>query len=156
MKDKKIEVVASSFCLMELSDTKKEDLFFTKIFIKQKKTINDFISLRRSIDLSNEELEENSEFIQDTMSKLKFVEWLKLKEDASDLLLDVSKTTNISAPDSIHFVTAVLSDCTHLITEDTHLMKHANRLLEEADKDEKAPVKLKVLGVEQAIKDVFT
>ncbi len=156
LKDKKIKVVASFYCLMELSDTKKDDLFFYKCFVKQKKTITDFISERKSKNLSSEELEENSEFIQETIEKLKYIEWLDLEENATDLLLEVSRLTNISAPDSIHLTTAFLAGCSHLITEDTHLIKYANKLLKVVSEEEKIEIKLKVLGVEPSIKEIIS
>lgn len=153
-KTKKIEIVASSYCLMELSDIHKEYLFFNKCFIKEMKTVSDFISERKSKNLSKQELQENSKHIEDNIGELDFIKWLDLDEKAWPLMVDYSRTTNIDAPDIIHLTTAYLADCSHLITNDGNFKKHANNLLKERSKEEKEVIKLKVLNVEEVIKEI--
>lgn len=149
LKDKKIPVVASFYCLMEFSDTNKDDLFFYKSIIKEKKTYSEFSSARKQKSLSKQDLTENKELVLGIAGELKFVEWLDLDEKAMVPMLDVSTGTNIDAPDVIHLLTAYLANCSYLVTGDGHFLKYANKFLEEEEESS-----LKVVTVEQAIKEI--
>lgn len=151
LKDSKITVVASFYCLMEFSDTNKDDIYLYRCLIKEKKTYFEFISSRNQKTLSLQDLKENSEQVLDVIKSLKYIQWLNLDKNAMETMLITSMETNIAAPDVIHLTTAYLAECSHLITNDGSFLKHAKKFLKKEEETD-----LNVVNVDQAIKEIWS
>lgn len=132
IRDLKIECVTSIFSLMELLDTKKDDLFFSKK-LSQKMEINEILRRRRNKDLNMYDLEELSKYLELRFFKTyPFIQPVNITRDESwSLALSISASSNLSANDTVHLVTAWESKCNILVTNDEQFIKSATSLLRE-------------------------
>jgi len=130
VRDLKIECVTSIFTLMELLDTKKDDIFFNKK-LSQKMEINTIIRQRGNKDLNIYDFEELSNYISNKFfTTYSFIQPVNITRDESwDLALYISRNSNMSASDIIHLVTAWESKCNILVTNDSQFIKSAAELL---------------------------
>jgi len=119
---KKVLCYTSFFLLMELSDTKKDDLFFQEAINKKW----EFKTIMR--ERNNQCLEKHH---------------FEKVSDYNNNLLD----SNIWSPDAVHLATALSNDCNLLITSDSKFKIEADKVAKKFTK-----YNLKILGIEEAHK----
>jgi len=158
LREKKIACVSSIFTLMELLDIEKDDLFFNN-HLKKGEEVSGINRGRDKRDLISEDLKNISKQVENLLQTYSFVELVNIVEDGGwDLTKQVCELANLSAPDSIHLATAILSDCNFLITSDTFLISEGKKLIKftNTDAEEKNKIKLEIASPEKLIKDILT
>jgi len=129
VKEKGWRCLTSAFTFMELSDIRQDNKFIYNqlaLGVHIKKAY-------RSLDqrnLSPHDLDTTQESVDVLFSEnYPFVEFFGLNEFGWDRALEIKATTNISAPDSVHVVTAIEAGCDVLVTLDNFIRKEAEALI---------------------------
>ena len=145
IRDNKWKCFTSVFTAMEFTDTEKDAIFFNKK-IRLGWDINKILRLRQQKDISREDLKEAENVVKSFFDEYKFIEFVNIEDvnleenEAWNLALKISSSSNLSAPDVIHLVTAWQSKCDIIITSDEFFIKEGNEIL----KKEKVWNKLRV------------
>ncbi len=93
--------------------------------------------------------------IQNHLETYKFIAFANINDIGWNMASEISRSSNLSAPDSIHLATALGSGSNILVTSDTFLIKEGNALIKnhnQAKTDKKEQILLEVITPEQAIK----
>lgn len=132
IKKKKWRCVTSTFSIMELQDTEKDYIFFTRK-IREGWEINEILSARRQINLNEATLARITKGIDKFLEKYKFLETWDLEKDDDWILANIiSSSTNLSAQDSIHLATAFIVGSNLIVTHDNHFKKEAETFIKES------------------------
>jgi len=129
IRDNKWKCFTSIFTAMEFTDTEKDAIFFNKK-IRRGLDINKILRSRYQKDLGKDDLKEAENIVKSFFEEYKFVEFVNLEGKAWDLALKISSTSNLSAPDVVHLVTAWQSGCDIIVTSDEFFIKEGKRILE--------------------------
>lgn len=145
---KKIKCFISNFLLMELSDTKKDDLFFQEA-INKKLEFKTIMRERNNQCLEKHHFEKIAQYLDNLSESYPFLNKLLLSEEGWEVALSISSEFNIWSPDAVHLVTALSNDCDLLVTSDSKFKKEAEKVAEKFTK-----YNLKIVEVEEAQKIV--
>lgn len=143
---KKMSCFISFFSMMELSDTKKDDLYFQEV-INKKWEFKKIMRERNNSCLEKHHFEKISNYTDNLLESHQFLKTLLLSKDGWDVALSISSNSNIWSPDAIHLATALSNECDLLITSDRHFKEEANKITKTFTK-----YNLKVVEVEAAQK----
>jgi len=144
--NKKCSCFTSAFLLMELCDTKKDDLFFQEA-INKKWEFKKIIRERNNPNLEEHHFKEISEYLNNLLESYPFLEKLSLSEEGWQVATAISSSSNIWSPDGVHLATALSNECDLLITSDTQFKKESEKIASKFKK-----YNLKIVGVEEAQK----
>jgi predicted nucleic acid-binding protein len=125
---KKVTCYTSLFLLMELSDTKKDDLFFLEA-INKKWEFKKIMRERGNPCLEEHHFKKISEYTDNLEETYSFLNKLLLSEEGWQVALSISSYSNIWSSDAIHLATALSNDCDLLITSDSQFNKEANKIV---------------------------
>jgi len=131
---------------MELSDTKKDDLFFQEA-ISKKLEFKTIMRERNNQILEEHHFKKISEYLDNLLESYPFLKKLLLSEEGWQVALDISSDSNIWSPDAIHLATALSNDCDLLITSDTKFRAEADKVAKKFTK-----YNLKIVSIEEAQK----
>jgi len=133
IREKKWDCITSTFTFMELYDIEKEDLFFNKK-LRYGLDVNRIIRDRNHKDLTSDDLDEVNERISEFHNEYNFIKFHALDgEEGWKLAKDVSRSSNLSAPDSIHLAVALGSGCNLIITSDEPFLQQAAKFLQDKE-----------------------
>ncbi len=132
IRDRGYGCFTSIFTAMELTDTEKASIFFTKKF-RRGWDINKIIRARYQKDLSITDLEEAEDDVKHFFMQNSFIKFANLEGTQWDLALNISSTSNLFASDVIHLVTAWSSKCSVFLTSDEFFIKEGNELLKKGE-----------------------
>ena len=122
--------VTSTFALMELYDTEKEDIFASKKF-RLGWDIGKIWRSRHSKDLNRHDLGEVTERIAAFSEKYEFVNFHILDDGGWNVAHSASRLTNLSAPDCVHMAVAIGSECNILATHDQEIIREGTCFLKD-------------------------
>jgi len=143
---KKALCYTSSFLLMELSDTKKDDLFFQEA-INKRWEFKTIMRERNNYCLERHHFEKISQYKDNFLESYPFLNKLLLSQEGWEVALAISLDSNIWSPDAIHLATALSNNCDLLITSDSKFRTEADKIAKKFTK-----YNLKVVGIEEAQK----
>lgn len=133
MRDNRWSCFTSIFSFMELSDNKKEDLFFLDA-LNKKKEARTILREIKSLKLDINHFKQVEKYIKNASVFLKFVQTSDiLDSEGWELALRLSSSSTLWAPDVLHLATAWITNCNIIITSDTDFTKEATRILKEVD-----------------------
>lgn len=156
IRQKKIECITSAFALMELMDNEKEHSFFFKKLSKGM-GVNKILNERKNKELNPYDLGEISNQIDAFKQTYNFLQFVVIKEVAGwQMAIDVCRQGCVSAPDSLHFASALGSGCNLLVTNDTSFKKEGNKFIGAlVDTDgEKVNLDFKIIDSKEAINEI--
>ena len=131
IKDNNWPCITAAFTFMELYDIEKEDIFFNKK-LRHGFDVNRIIQLRKNKDLTETELKEADDRVNEFFDEYKFIKFQALDEkDGWDLAKLISKKSNLTAPDSIHLAVAIGTHANILVTTDADFTKEGTRFLKD-------------------------
>ncbi len=145
---KKILCYTSSFLFMELSDTKKDDLFFQEA-INKRWEFKTIMRERNNQCLEKPQFEKISKYLDNLLESYPFLNKLLLSEEGWQVALDISSDSNIWSPDAIHLATALSNKCDLLVTSDSKFKIEADKIAKKFTR-----YNLKIVGIEEAQKIV--
>jgi hypothetical protein len=143
---KKIVCYTSFFLSMELSDTKKDDLYFQEA-INKRWEFKKIMREKNNPCLEDHHFKKISEYTDNLEETYPFLSQLLLSKEGWQVALSISSYSNIWSPDAIHLATALSNDCDLLITNDSQFREEANKVVKKFTK-----YNLKVVEVEEAQK----
>lgn len=141
IKVKKIDCYCSLFLLLELLDVQKDTLFFNKLVLDRKATINEFLRDRYHKNLAKSDFESLNEKLDGIIQTLQFIHFYELSAFGWEMALAISSETNLLSQDVVHLATAITLNCNVLVTRDMAMIKDGTRILQ--DKDFLKHIKLK-------------
>jgi len=141
IKEKKIDCYCSLLLLLELLDVQKDTLFFNKLVIDKKATINEFLRDRHRKYLAKSDFESLNEKLEGIIEALRFTHFYELSVTGWDMALAISSKTNLLSQDVVHFATAITLSCDVLVTRDMGIIKEGKLILQ--DKEFLSTYKLK-------------
>jgi predicted nucleic acid-binding protein len=129
IQDKRWECATSIYTLLEVMDNKKDNKFaFNKL--ETGHTFKWILRHRDRRDLSDREIEDIYEKVyNEFFDKYKFVEFYELDIKGWERAIELSRKSNISAPDLIHLATAQELNCDFLVTNDDSFLKQAKKFM---------------------------
>ena len=129
IKDRKWACFTSTIAVLELSNLKKDDVYFRKK-INEKAEYKEIIKGRDQKKLEIKELREVNRYIENFFNRYPYFYAYQIPAEVWRDALKISFEANINSIDAVHLATALIFKANVLITSDTHFIKEANSFLE--------------------------
>jgi hypothetical protein len=134
IKEKGWKCISSTFLAMEMADYQKDYIYISKE-ISKKRNPDDILRSKGGKNLNVSNFEETEGWFADfhrRLGNLTFYDFI-VDSNAWTLAKDIGFNSNLSAPDVIHLVSAILGSingyCEILLTKDGVLRKEADRTI---------------------------
>ncbi len=124
--ENKWKIVTSTFSIMELIDTEKDDRFFIKK-LGDKEEINKIVRFRYTKDLAEDDLDQILNGVV-SFFELYDIEYRELTDIGWNNAFQICHGTNLSATDSIHFAIGLAYDV--IVTTDEFFIKAGRKYIE--------------------------
>jgi predicted nucleic acid-binding protein len=152
-KREKWSIFTSIHTVMELLDAEKDRQFLMKCIIDKGLDVSTFLAKRKSKNLSKEHLTDLSAKINNFFFTNRFIEVINIKDSDWNLVKKIGESSNLHSSDILHLVTAWVSNCQLLVTNDDEFIIEGNRVLEQENVHENLRI-CRLNDVETTIKKV--
>jgi predicted nucleic acid-binding protein len=125
------EIFTSIHTFMELLDTEKDREFLMKCVIDKGLDVSTFLSKRKSKNLSKENLSDLASKVNNFFFTNRFIQVTNIKDSDWSLVKKLGESSNLHSSDILHLVTAWVSDCQLLVTNDEEFIEEGNKVLEQ-------------------------
>jgi predicted nucleic acid-binding protein len=123
------DIFTSIHTYMELLDTEKDREFLMKCVINKGLDVSTFLAKRRSKDLSSESLSEIESRVNNFFFTNSFIQVTNIKDADWSLVKKIGESSNLHSSDILHLVTAWVSNCQLLVTNDDEFIVEGNKVL---------------------------
>lgn len=131
IRENKWKCYSSVFTLMEICDVKKDDFFVAKK-LQEKWSISQILRERYKKDLNKNDFDNVDKYIRNKiLESYKFIEFVRLSDEAWEQALRMSTFSNINTADIMHLITALTAKCDIFLTSDKHFIGEAKRMLKQ-------------------------
>lgn len=141
IKNRKWNCFTSTFAILELSDLKKDDVYFKKK-IKERAEYKEIIRGRDQKSLKPKDLRNVRRYVDRFLEKYSFFSAYQIPTEVWLDALTMTLNSNIHSIDGVHLAAALSFRANVLVTSDTHFINESNIILKRFKLDKKLRVVL--------------